>query len=76
MLKNFELEESKAVTTLMKSGTYLTKSQNMKIAISQLIKKYQSAIESLMYTMTQTCLNITYMVSTLSQFAHNPNKMH
>ncbi len=29
-----------------------------------------------MYAMTQTWLNITYMMSTLSQFAHNSNNTH
>ncbi len=33
-------------------------------------------IEFLMYVMTQMQLNITYTVSTLSQFAHNSNNTH
>jgi hypothetical protein len=76
MLKNFELKESKAVTTFMKLKTYLMKSQNTEIVSSQLIKKYQSVIKFLMYTMTQTHFNIIYVMSTLSQFTHNSNKTH
>jgi len=66
MLKNFELEESKTVITFMKSETYLTKSKNIKITSSQLIKKYQSIIKFLMYIMMQTHFNIIYVMSTLS----------
>lgn len=73
VLKNFRLEEIKVVATLIKLRVYLIKTAET--ASSQLIKQYQSVIESLMYTMTQTYLNIAYAVSTLSQFAHNSNKM-
>ena len=41
-----------------------------------LIQQYQSAIDSLMYIMTQMRLNIMYCVFVLSQYAHNSNKTH
>jgi len=66
VLKNFELEESKAITTFMKFRAYLMKFKNTEIISSQLIKKYQSIIESLMYIMTQICFNIIYVMSTIS----------
>jgi len=74
ILKDFGLQNAKAVTTSMKSGVYLTKAT--RTAEPGLITQYQKAIGSLMYTMTQTQLNVTYAVSTLSQFAHNPNNTH
>jgi hypothetical protein len=58
----------------MEPGAYLTKATET--ASQQLIKQYQSAIGSLMYAMTQTRPDIAYAVSTLSQFAHNPNEIH
>jgi len=76
MLKNFEFEKSKTIITLMKLRAYLMKSKNTEIVSSQLIKKYQSIIKFLIYTMTQTCLNIIYVMSTLSQFTHNFNEIH
>jgi len=58
----------------MKSEIYLIKT--IKTAKSKLITQYQKIIESFMYIMTQTQLNITYIVLTLSQFAHNLNNTH
>jgi len=66
MLKNFELKELKAVTTFIKFRAYLTKSKNTEIVNSQLIKKYQSVIEFLIYAIMQIHLNIIYVMSTLS----------
>ncbi len=40
------------------------------------IERYQSAIGSLMYAMTQTRPDIAYSISVLSRFAHNPNTTH
>jgi len=74
VLKDFGLQNTKAVTTPMEPGAYLTKATER--ASQQLIKQYQSAIGSLMYAMTQTRPDIAYAVSTLSQFAHNPNEIH
>lgn len=74
MIKDFGLKKTETVTTSMEPGAYLTKA--MKTANPQLIKKYQSAIGSLMYTMTQKQPDIVYAVSTLSQLAHNPNETH
>jgi len=74
ILKDFDLQDVKAVTTSMKPGVYLTKAVGT--AESELITQYQKVIGFLMYAMTQTQLNIAYVVSTLSQFAHNPNNTH
>ena len=43
---------------------------------SRLIHDYQSALESLMYAMMQTQFNIAFIISTLSQYAHNSDKTH
>lgn len=74
VLKDFGLQDAKAVTTPMEPGVYLTKATGT--AEPGLITQYQKAIGSLMYAMTQTRPDIAYAVSTLSQFAHNPNDTH
>lgn len=72
VLKDFGLQDAKAVTTPMEPGAYLATG----IAEPGLITQYQKAIGSLMYAMTQMWPDIAYAVSTLSQFAHNPNNTH
>jgi len=52
----------------------------MKESITQaditVIWRYQKAVKSLMYIMLQTCSDITFVISTVSQFAQNPNTSH
>ena len=38
--------------------------------------EYQQAVESLMYTMTATCPDLTFTVGKFSQFCHNPTAHH
>lgn len=68
------MSEAKSVMTPMEPGSYLMKAKDA--ADTQLIRRYQCAIGSLMYAMTQTRPDIAYAVSTLSQFAHNPDETH
>jgi hypothetical protein len=42
-------------------------------ALTAKIKQYQSGIRSTMYLMTQTRLDISFLVSVLSRFSHNPS---
>jgi len=74
MLKDFSLQNVKTVITSMKLRIYLIKT--IRTAESELITQYQKIIKSFMYIMTQTQLNITYIMLTLNQFAHNSNNTH
>ena len=49
---------------------------NLETAKPSSVKKYQSAIGTHMYAITQTRLDFTYFVSTLSKFFANPSKEH
>lgn len=49
---------------------------NLETAKPSSVREYQSAIETLMYTISQTCSDFTYSVSTLSKFSANLSKEH
>lgn len=74
MILNFEFRDSKAVIISMKLRLHLI--STLKTALSHCIKQYQSAINFLMYVMTQMRSDIVYVMSILSQFFYNSDKTH
>src|SRR5579871_5843342 len=63
ILKRFELQDSKPTETPLETGTKLTKSEDQE---SFDLLKYQSIIESLMYTIIRIRPNITFAVATVN----------
>jgi hypothetical protein len=64
-----------SVNTFMNSDAVLMKKSITQADIT-VIWQYQKAVRSLMYIMLQTCSDITFAVSTVSQFAQNLNTSH
>lgn len=75
ILNTFQQSQTISVNTSMNFDAVL-----MKEAITQTdtftIQQYQKTIESLMYIMLQTHSDITFAVSTVSQFTQNSNTSH
>lgn len=63
-------------TTPMETGVALTKAAANYVAKPEDVIRYQSAIGALMYAACSTRLDISYAVSTLSQFSANPDTTH
>jgi hypothetical protein len=79
IISHFNLQDSKAVKTPMAPRTLPSKSNSLLDATElNYMKKapYREAIGSLMYATIATCPNITFAVSTLSQFLKNPGCPH
>jgi len=74
VLDHFRFSDLRPVSTSMEQGLNLQASEDH--ADAAFIERYQSAIGSLMYAMTQTRPDIAYSISVLSRFAHNPNTAH
>jgi len=75
VLHTFGFEEAKPAATPMEPGLCLEK-ETLQTAETEAVQRYQSAIGSLMYAMTTTRPDIAFAVSTVSQFAQNPNDSH
>ena len=71
----FNMADCKPVSTPMDQGLKLVK-ETEKTAAPEDVRRFQSAIGSLMYAMIETRPDIAFAVSTLSQFASNPNEEH
>lgn len=68
-LKDYKIENSHPVSTLVDKYEFLTIATNTKPRIDQF--EYQKMIESLMYAMTSTRLDIAFAISKISQFSHD-----
>jgi hypothetical protein len=74
ILKRFQMENCKGVSTPMEANIHLTAAINT--ASPQEKADYQRAIGSIMYVMLGTRPDLAYAVSTLSQFSINPGPEH
>ena len=71
MVANYQLPNKTAWTPVEAGHDFVSYDPK-----SQITKKYQSLIGSLMYAMCGTRPDIAYGVSTLSRFNHNPSSEH
>jgi hypothetical protein len=74
VLERFNLINAKAAPTLLPMGYVPT--PNKAPVDEQLCHKFQQVIGSLLHIMLETCPNIAFAVTKLSQFAANPSKDH
>jgi len=75
VLQTFQQLQTVSVNTFMNSDAVLMKESITQTDIT-VIQQYQKAVRSLMYIMLQTHSDITFTVSTVSQFAQNFNTSH
>ncbi len=75
VLQIFQQLQAVSINTSMNSDAVLMKKSITQADIT-VIWQYQKAVRSLMYIMLQTHSDITFTVSTVSQFAQNPNMSH
>ncbi len=75
VLQTFQQLQAVSVDTSMNSDAVLMKKSITQADIT-VIWRYQKAVKSLMYIMLQTRSDITFTVSTVSQFAQNFNTSH
>jgi len=68
VLQTFQQSQTVSVNTSMNSDAVLMKKSITQADIT-VIWQYQKAVRLLMYIMLQTCSDITFAVSTVSQFA-------
>ncbi len=75
VLQTFQQLQAVSVDTFMNFNAVLMKESTTQADIT-VIWQYQKAVRSLMYIMLQTHSDITFAVSTVSQFAQNLNTLH
>ncbi len=75
VLQTFQQLQTVSVDTFMNSDAVLMKKSITQADIT-VIWRYQKAVRSLMYIMLQTHSDITFVISTVSQFAQNLNMSH
>ena len=75
VLCTFGMADCKPVAIPMAQGVSLVKETGLTAPLEQ-VRRFQSAVGSLMYAMIETRPDIAFVVSTLSQFASNPNEQH
>jgi len=75
VLQTFQQSQAVSVDTSMNFDAVLMKESITQADIT-VIQQYQKAVRSLMYIMLQTHSDITFTVSTVSQFAQNLNASH
>jgi len=75
VLQTFQQLQTVSVNTFMNSDAVLMKESITQADIT-VIQQYQKAVKSLMYIMLQTHSDITFIISTVSQFAQNLNTSH
>ena len=73
ILNQFNMHNCNPVRTPLEVGTKLTKSTETE---PYELKRYQSAVGSLMYAMLGTRPDLAFAVSTVSKYCSNPNKTH
>ena len=76
ILKDHNFLNSKPMFTSMNTGTKLKAAPAGYIAKSEFKHIYQSAVDSLMYTMLETRPDIAYAVFVVNRYAFNPTKNH
>jgi Reverse transcriptase (RNA-dependent DNA polymerase) len=79
IIKRFNLTDAKSVNTPMIPGAAYSKQDSPSDPAEAMQMKsipYMEAIGSLMYASIATCPNITFAISTLSQFLDNPGPAH
>jgi hypothetical protein len=76
VLKAFQMENSKPMATPIAAGLVPLLVKSTLQASAADIKEFQSALGSLMYTMTQTRPDLGYPVSKLARYSHNPGEIH
>jgi hypothetical protein len=76
ILKQFEMNEFKPVSTSMKTEVINSLMSVIDEADDVTIKWYQQLIESLMWSSVHTRLDLAYSVRVLSRYAHNPGSIH
>jgi transposase InsO family protein len=74
LLKRFDLDQCKAVSTPMDAGLSLVASAEK--ATQKEMVDYQKMVGSLMYLMCETRPDIAFVVSTLSRYLGNPSRTH
>lgn len=71
LLLKFRSSEAKPITTPVMQGTNLSK---LSEEVLENVKEYRQLVGSLQY-LTMTRLNISYAISQVSQFLHNPRTL-
>ena len=74
ILKKFQMENSKPVSTPTEHGTKLAKTSTESRLVDQ--EKYQSAVGSLLYLSTRTRPDIAYAVSSVARYSSQPTLQH
>ncbi len=76
ILKDFNYEECRSVSTPMKKGDVLEPAPAGYQAERKLLTWYQSLVGSALYLMTQTRADLAYTMGVLTRFCHNPTEAH
>jgi hypothetical protein len=76
ILERFGMNESKAVSTPIATGSRLCPAMNGSYANTTDIKQYQAMVSSVMYAMLCTRPDLAYAIQQLSQFNANPTNAH
>ena len=74
ILKKFQMENSKPVSTPTEHSTKLVKTSTESQLVDQ--EKYQSAVGSLLYLSTRTRPDIAYAVSSVARYCSQPTLQH
>jgi hypothetical protein len=76
ILKQFEMNDCKSISTSMKSRVINSLMSATNKADQVIVKWYQQLIESLMWSAVHTRLGLAYSVKVLSRYAHNLDSTH
>ena len=75
ILERFQMIDCKSKITSMFTSIHLISKERHQVFIEK-IRHYQFIIDSLMYVMMKTRLDIAYVISILSRFETNSNKTY
>ena len=75
ILERFQMIDCKSNITSMFTSIHLVSKERHQVFAEE-IRHYQSIVDSLMYVMMKTRLDVAYAVSILSRFETNSNKTH
>lgn len=70
------MQDARGVDTFIAKKDILVHADPSYCANPSTITWYQQLVGSLMYAMTETRFDITFAISTVSQFANNPGPEH
>lgn len=76
IFERFGMQNTKRVKTFITKNDILVNADPSYQVVLPTITWYQQSVNSLMYVMTQTWLDIDFAVSIISQFANNPSPKH